>query len=126
MVSGIYFMLTNMEEKKDNKPSAYAAFNENGYAIPGTTSGAMIDQQLRHSAPERDGRDPSLSSAPGSGASRLANNGVHYKRASARANAPCVCGSGKKYKKCCSLRTGTGKDKADKDYQSWEKDWMAE
>ena len=37
-------------------------------------------------------------------------------------NDPCVCGSGKKYKKCCLLKEYDKEQQEEQDWQKWFKD----
>jgi hypothetical protein len=46
----------------------------------------------------------------------------HYLRPSKAANRPCVCGSGRKYKVCCSPLTASEK-MIDAEWQAYEKEW---
>ena len=46
----------------------------------------------------------------------------HYARKSKAANQPCVCGSGKKYKNCCSPLTVSDKQ-LEAEWAEWEDEW---
>jgi hypothetical protein len=46
----------------------------------------------------------------------------HYKRKSKFANRPCVCGSGKKYKHCCSPQTRNSKQE-EEEWKKYEEEW---
>ena len=79
--------------------SAYSAFNTGGARMAGSISLDSWEGAYRPPG--------SAASTDASGTQRAAGalSGVkpHPKRTSKAANQPCVCGSGKKYKNCCSL-----------------------
>ena len=101
-LAALYFIFLNTSHSQPvgNGPhvSAYSAFNTGGqrmagsisldswegaYRAPGTAAGADLGGVQRAAAP-------------------LAGVKPHPKRTSKAANQPCVCGSGKKYKNCCT------------------------
>jgi hypothetical protein len=97
--------------------SAYAVFNRGATRIAGSMDAEAIDEQIRQKAVAKKGIDLSL------GAN--ASLGEHYARPSKAANQPCVCGSGRKYKNCCSPLTASEKQ-VNKDMEEWEKEWTAQ
>ena len=105
------FICLNLGHDSDrpiaNRLSAYSVFNRaRGFASIGGNLSLSSFERL----PGLDGTGrPASATAPL--VTTLAADKGHYVRKSAAANQPCVCGSGKKYKRCCSLLT---KDKAER------------
>ena len=103
LVTGFCFVLYSVwfnsgGERKG--PSAYSFLNEDGYRLPGTFTADDFDSQLRRREQKRE----KLMALP---SSRMR---PHYDRSSKAANKPCVCGSGRKYKKCCGRPGARGTD----------------
>ncbi len=98
-------------------PSAYAAFNKDSRPIPGTLTGEQFDRQLRHSVV------PSSSPPP---SSSISSSSLVFVRESKYSNVSCPCGSGRKYKKCCSMKRGlTQQEKIQRkqEYKQWKEEW---
>ncbi|ETO32416.1 hypothetical protein RFI_04699 [Reticulomyxa filosa] len=73
MITIIYLIFTNLGKRKKGELSAYSMFNHNFEQITGTFDGEFYDNMLRR------------------GGSSINKN----------INGHCICGSVKKYKKCC-------------------------
>jgi hypothetical protein len=101
------------EQKEEGELSAYSHFNQGGFALPGTTTAAHFEDHMMH----RDTRNKYEEKTKPH--KELKN---HYARASKSANQPCVCGSGKKYKRCCSLNSKPN-PRQEAEFQKWEKEW---
>ena len=101
-------------QRKKNELSAYAHFNKDNYAIPGSTTSKMLEDQLLHKKSTRKSHQNI--------AKPNQQLPSHHKRSSKYANKPCICGSGIKYKKCCSLDTSMTKAQQIK-YKQWEQEW---
>ncbi len=98
------------------KVSAYAAFNKNGAKIPGSMDASQFERELRHQPMVEE--NATGSSAATDDASPVAA----IKRNSKHANKPCPCGSGKKFKHCCSnARAATSKQK--EEFAKWQAEW---
>lgn len=114
----LFLSLGSSSPRSPNTPSAYAAFNEGCRPIMGTTTGEEIDRQIRHQT----------NTTPASPAPFLPSSSAPliFQRQSKYANAACPCGSGRRFKACCS--TVAGKDKAEKEkrereYKQWKQEW---
>lgn len=98
--------------------SAYAAFNPGAAAISGSFTADQFDRQLRHRpavAAEAVADDDTAPPAAGDG---------HFLRKSKNANKTCVCGSGRKYKHCCSpLTVNRAKEAAE--LAEWKREWAS-
>lgn len=116
VISALYLMWSSLSnEKKDGDISAYSVFNKDGYAMPGSVDAQQFEREIRH----EDG--------PVKPQEYRANEGTqsfkeHYKRKSKAANQPCVCGSGKKYKKCCFILKADS-NSIDQEYEQWKEEW---
>ncbi|GAB5356706.1 hypothetical protein AAMO2058_000312500 [Amorphochlora amoebiformis] len=120
LFSGFYVVLSHLctedsdgDVKKEGY-SAYAALNEDGYRLPGTFTAEQYEGELRN-RPRRKEKIEVRSNAK----EKIRR---HYDRKSKAANLPCVCGSRKKYKKCCGLGGGRKKEAKD-DFKKWEDEW---
>lgn len=108
---GVYLGLDHSGEGRKKGYSAYSVFNKDGYRLPGTMDAAQLEQNMRGgggmaaAAAGMRGRGRAEEFRTNEGLERA---GDHPKRMSKQANARCPCGSGKKYKKCCSLLTKVG------------------
>jgi hypothetical protein len=115
LVSVIIFIFCNLNEnsKSSNSLSAYSVFNDNYQSIHGSLSREQLESELSHSMNNRiDNYKPVYNkSLP-----------QHYERASKNANKPCICGSGKKYKNCCSKLTAPSKTQIE-ELKQWENEW---
>ncbi len=71
-------------------------------AFRGAGLGGRRPQQLNYSGPDEDGQAARHAAAPGSGGGRAgrANPGQARRAETPSRNAPCPCGSGRKYKQC--------------------------
>lgn len=119
--SAIVAMFLNLssssDSKSDNKLSAYSVFNPGAQRIAGSMDAEAIEDQLRHKARSAEKKAIDLDI----GSSALAD---HPARKSKMANSKCVCGSGKKYKVCCSPLTVSDKT-LDREWEEWEEEWGA-
>lgn len=116
--SAIVAMFLNLSSSDSSKGalSAYSVFNPGAQRIAGSMDAEAIEDQLRHKA-----AGPKKTIDLDIGSAALAD---HPQRKSKMANTPCVCGSGKKYKVCCSPLTVS--DKAlDREWDEWEQEWGA-
>ena len=118
-LAALYFIFKNVSYSSPaaNQPhlSAYSAFNSGGARMAGSIS--LDSWEGAYRAPGSTG-----SSTNGTERAAVALAGVkpHPKRTSKAANQPCVCGSGKKYKNCCSL------DRDSERAIEKERDWQEE
>eukprot|EP00472_Partenskyella_glossopodia_P013676 CAMPEP_0197516690 /NCGR_PEP_ID=MMETSP1318-20131121/1592_1 /TAXON_ID=552666 /ORGANISM="Partenskyella glossopodia, Strain RCC365" /LENGTH=121 /DNA_ID=CAMNT_0043065617 /DNA_START=274 /DNA_END=636 /DNA_ORIENTATION=- len=117
LVSGFYLILShlckNESEADEDGYSAYAALNDDGYRLPGTFTAEQYEGELRHRPRKKEKIEVR--------SNKKENFAEHYERRSKAANKPCVCGSGRKYKKCCGKAGMSRKEKQDLD--KWEEDW---
>lgn len=157
--SSLYFIFTNLSsdgrrsvDGTTQAPSAYAAFNADGYKMSGSMDADQFDAQLRHApAPhtrQTNAQLPAMARPGASTAGRMTGTGrvlatgaavvssttddgatiVDYKRKSKMANQPCACGSGKKYKNCCSSATAhtPAQPAVDDEYEKWQEEWASD
>ena len=115
-VAALYFIFLNLNHSSptDNaaRISAYSAFNTGGARMAGSMG---LDSWEGAYRPPGTAPVSAESSASAVAAGALAGVKPHPKRTSKAANQPCVCGSGKKYKNCCSKdrdseRSGIGRE----------------
>eukprot|EP00470_Lotharella_oceanica_P007639 CAMPEP_0170179400 /NCGR_PEP_ID=MMETSP0040_2-20121228/17491_1 /TAXON_ID=641309 /ORGANISM="Lotharella oceanica, Strain CCMP622" /LENGTH=143 /DNA_ID=CAMNT_0010423439 /DNA_START=53 /DNA_END=484 /DNA_ORIENTATION=+ len=113
--TGFYAVLSHIccspEDKSEDGYSAYAALNEDGYRLPGTFTAEQYEGELRHRPRKKEKIEVR--------ANAKEQLQEHYERKSKAANKPCVCGSGKKYKKCC----GRPGKKLKEEFDEWEEEW---
>jgi len=120
IASAIYLIFANLsQDSSKNKISAYSAFNKDGRRIAGTLDPKQFENELRHRREQAKLHDEEEETEDQEEETGLKE---HYRRKSKAANKPCICGSGKKYKHCCSLLT-LNESKAKKEMEEWEKEW---
>ncbi len=120
-VCGIVFIFRNLGERKAWELSSYSIFNEGFVSLPGTTTAADVEAQLRHAPlPPASSSSPTPNRTPAAAAAATAASGAApgtrpgSSRPAAAAPSedprallarlgtrPCPCGSGKRYKRCC-------------------------
>lgn len=117
LVAIFHNLSSGASDPKKGKLSAYSVFNKGAQRIAGSMDAEHIERQIRHQAAPavKKGIDLDI------GAAQLAE---HPQRKSKMANAKCVCGSGRKYKNCCSPLTVSDKT-LDKEWEEWEEEWGA-
>jgi len=99
-----------------NRLSAYSVFNPGARRIAGSLNPEQMENEIRHrQGPRSSGIDLDLTE--GTPARE------HYQRKSKAANQPCVCGSGKKYKNCCSPLTASD-SQIEREWEEYEREWM--
>mmetsp|Transcript_20162 Transcript_20162/g.30200 ORF Transcript_20162/g.30200 Transcript_20162/m.30200 type:complete len:178 (+) Transcript_20162:97-630(+) len=118
LLTGFYLILSHLccaSESADSKGSysAYAALNEDGYRLPGTFTAEQYEGELRNRPRRKEKIEVK--------ANPKEKLRAHYERKSKAANKPCVCGSGRKYKKCCGRRGLTARNKSE--FKEWEEEW---
>lgn len=119
VVSVMVYLCRTLGEKKEGQISAYSVFNKDGYAMPGSLNAEQFENEIRHKTPAAGKRREEYRADDGGGTFR-----AHFKRKSKAANKPCVCGSGRKYKKCC---LGLDQEGAvNEEYEQWKEDWGVE
>lgn len=121
LLTGFVLIFTNLNSsgKGESELSAYAAFNKDGYKIPGSMDASQFEREIRHQTHIKP-KDQEYRSH----GNIEAKTKEHFKRASKAANLPCVCGSGKKYKKCCSTSTMGKRDT--QEYEKWANEWTGD
>jgi len=142
--------LSNLTNKGPGYQSAYAVFNRNANAMMGSLNASQFENELRHQIPgvhvPRETDDMDLPQDDGFGfdedENELQDDPLNKKVTKVRetkiANQPCICGSGKKYKKCCSsLRISEAMKQAEEsrlktlarqdaqEQKKWEEEWGA-
>jgi preprotein translocase subunit SecG len=107
----------NNKDRKKKPLSAYSVFNANCESIEGSVTAQQLEAQITH-------RPIIANNSSSNNNSNQANKqfAEHYDRASKHANKPCVCGSGKKYKNCCSKLTAPSKQQIN-EMKQWEDEW---
>ena len=116
-IVAIFLNLSSDSKSGSGKLSAYSVFNPGAQRIAGSMDAEAIEDQLRHKAPAASRKSIDLDI----GSSAVAD---HPTRKSKMANSKCVCGSGKKYKVCCSPLTVSDKT-LDREWEEWEEEWGA-
>jgi hypothetical protein len=115
----IYLIFTNLSSdssaptKAGHGISAYSVFNRGATRIAGSMDAESFENEIRHAPRAKKEIDLDI------GDTRKAE---HPERKSKAANQPCVCGSGKKYKNCCSPLTLNQKQE-DAEWEAYEKEW---
>lgn len=133
LVSGLAFMWTNVSHtgRGEGELSAYAAFNKGGAKMAGSMDASQFEAELRHQAPRSHGGGAGLGAAPGLSAPSSSNvmpprTLSNRARKSKKDNKRCACGSGKKFKNCCSVFRKPTKEEVAREqeaYEQWERDW---
>eukprot|EP00455_Lapot_gusevi_P040232 TRINITY_DN4543_c0_g1_i1.p1 TRINITY_DN4543_c0_g1~~TRINITY_DN4543_c0_g1_i1.p1 ORF type:complete len:158 (-),score=12.64 TRINITY_DN4543_c0_g1_i1:195-668(-) len=111
-VSALFAMFFNLgKNQKPGQLSAYSVFNKDAKKMAGSLDASQFEREIRHQSTRWEEEDDETpvddSKAP-----------QMPKRLSKLANKPCPCGSGKKFKKCCSPQTGIKGNENDE-----EDDW---
>eukprot|EP00466_Bigelowiella_natans_P000893 jgi/Bigna1/88251/estExt_fgenesh1_pg.C_290170 len=119
LLSGFYIVLSHIcseddsSSKSEGTYSAYAALNDDGYRLPGTFTAEQYEGELRNRPRKKEKIEVKHNPRE--------NLREHYERKSKNANKPCVCGSGRKYKKCCGKKISSRQEK--EDFSKWEDEW---
>lgn len=111
ILSLITAVLINLRSDKSSV-SAYSVFNR-GHALAGTLDAADYDDSLRH----RGTRKKEFMGMDG-----MVAEPASALKQSKNANSRCICGSGRKFKRCCGRNLGRMEEIERK--QQFERDWM--
>jgi hypothetical protein len=121
MISAIVLIFMNLRtDDSQDGVSGYSVFNRGGRRLAGEYDPREYDAHMRRGAQfmpaagQEDEKDKNILKVD-----EVIKERAVLSRKSKNANAPCPCGSGKKYKKCCALINPNEKQ----EIEQWEKEW---